>query len=41
MSVVPWEEVVDAGLWVAVNDPCEDIGEVGLRVDIVELASLD
>ena len=40
-GVGPGQKFVDAGLRMAVDDPGEDVGEVGLRVDAVELAGLD
>jgi hypothetical protein len=41
LGVVPGEKFIDAGLRMAVDDPGEDVGEVGLGIDAVELASLD
>ena len=36
----PRQELVDLALGMAVDDAGDDVGEVGLRVDGVELASL-
>jgi hypothetical protein len=40
-DVGPRQKLVDAFVWVAVDDPGYDVGEVGLRFDANELASLD
>jgi hypothetical protein len=40
-EVGPRQEIVDAFVWVAVDDPGDDVGEVSLRFDANELASLD
>ena len=37
---VPWEELDEAGLW-RVGDAGEDVGEPGLRIDVVEFCGLD
>jgi len=34
-DVGPWQEIVDPPVWVAVDDPCDDIGEIGERLDAV------
>ena len=37
---VPGQKLVQAGLW-RVGDPAEDVGEPGLRVDVVEPGGAD
>jgi hypothetical protein len=39
--MLPRHEFVDAGLWTAVDDTREQFGQVCVRVDAVELASLN
>ncbi len=40
-DVGPGQELVDAAIGMAVDDPGEDVGEVTERLDAVELAGLD
>lgn len=40
-GVGPGEKIVDTGLWVAVDDPGKDVGEVSLGIDSVELGGFD
>jgi hypothetical protein len=40
-GVCPWEQVVDAAHRMAVDEAGENIGEIGLRIDLVELTGLD
>ena len=37
----PWHEFVDARGGPEIDEPVEDVGDVGLRLDVVELARLD
>src|SRR6202161_2397598 len=37
----PWHEFVDARCGPEVDELVEDVGDVGLRLDVVELAGLD
>ncbi len=37
----PWEQIVEPVLGPAVDQAGEHVGDVGLRVDVVELASFD
>ena len=36
----PWHEVVDARCGPEIDELVEDVGDVGLRLDVVELARL-
>jgi hypothetical protein len=38
---VPWHQLVDAFLRPAVDEACQQIREIGLRIDAIEFASLD
>jgi hypothetical protein len=38
---VPRHQLVDALLRPAINEACQQIGEIGLRIDAVEFAGLD
>ena len=38
---VPRHQVVDAFLWPAIHQACQQIGEVGLWIDAIQLAGLD
>ncbi len=38
---VPGHQVIDATLWPAVHQPGEQIGDVGERIDAVQLTRLD
>ena len=40
-GVGPGQEVVDLAVGMAVDDPGDDVGDVGLRIDDVEFAGLD
>ena len=40
-SVGPGQQLVDVAVGMAVDDPGEDVGEVGERIDAVQLAGLD
>jgi hypothetical protein len=40
-DVGPWQEIVDTPIRVAVDNPGDDIGEIGERLDAVQLAGLD
>jgi hypothetical protein len=40
-SPVPRHEFVPAAGGPVVGDPCDDVGDIGLRVDAVGLAGLD
>ena len=37
----PWHQFVDALLRPAVHEACQEIGEIGLRVDVIQLTGLD
>jgi hypothetical protein len=37
----PWRELADAAREVAVDETGEHVGEVGVRIDAVQLATLD
>ena len=37
----PGKQLVDLAVRMAVDDPGEDVGEVGKRVDVVQLAGFD
>ena len=39
--VGPGQKVFVLALGTTGDDPCDDVGEIGLRVDVVELAGLD
>jgi hypothetical protein len=41
LSVGPRQELIDVAVWMTVDDPGEDIGQITERVDIIELAGLD
>ena len=38
---IPWHELVDTALGPSVDEAGEEVGEIGVRVDAVELARLD
>ena len=38
---IPRHELVDAALWPAVNQACQQIRKIGLGIDAIELAGLD
>jgi hypothetical protein len=40
-GVDPGQQFVDGAIWIGVYDLGEDVGEVGVRVNAVELARLD
>lgn len=40
-DVVPRQQVVDLALFVAIDDGCERIGQIGVRIDTVQFAGLD
>lgn len=40
-GIGPWQEVVDLAVGVIVDDLCDDVGQIGLRFDAAELASLN
>lgn len=39
--VGPRKELVDLTVLMAIDDPGEDVGQVGERIDLVQLAGLD
>lgn len=39
--IIPWQQVIDTALLVAVDDGGERSGQIGLRIDGVEFAGLD
>jgi hypothetical protein len=41
LSVGPGQEIVDLAVAVAIDDLGERVGEIGLRIDVAELAALD
>lgn len=41
VGIGPGQKVVDAALGMAVDDAGDDVGQVGVRVDVVELAGFD
>src|SRR5665213_2050046 len=40
-GIGPWQEIVDLAVGMVVDDPGDDVGEVGLGLDAAELAGLD
>ena len=40
-DVGPWQQIVDLAVEMAVDDLGEHVGEIGVRIDAVELAGLD
>jgi hypothetical protein len=38
---MPWEQFVDPGDRMPSDEPGEDVGEIGLRIDGARFASLD
>lgn len=40
-GIGPWQQLVDLTVGVPVDDPCDDIGKVAVRLDADELAGLD
>jgi len=38
---VQGHQFIDAFLWPAVDEACQQIGEIGLRIDAIQLAGLD
>ena len=40
-GIIPREQVVDLALLVAIDDPDEDVSEIGLWIDVVEFAGLN
>ena len=41
MSVGPGQQLIDVAVWMAVDNPGEDVGEIAERIDVVEFACLD
>jgi len=39
-SVSPWQQLIDVAIWMTVDDPGEDVGQVGERIDVVQLTGL-
>ena len=39
-GIGPGQQVVDLGIWMPVDDPGEDVREIGERLDIIELGGL-
>src|SRR4051794_18033176 len=38
---MPWHQFVDGFLWPAVDETCQQVGKIGLRIDAIEFAGLD
>jgi hypothetical protein len=41
LSVCPRQQLIDIAIGMTVDDPCEDVGQVGERIDVVQLTSFD
>jgi hypothetical protein len=40
LAIGPWEQLVDVAVRMTVDDPGQDVGEIGKRIDVFELAGL-
>ena len=41
LSVSPRQQPVDVAVWMTVDDPGEDVGQIPERVDVIQLTGLD